>query len=161
MKDNSNTTEKILYPLPQRADRKTMLQIEIDCIEWDLPREGWHYNKLEHEKDAAYWWFTADEAPNVVTRTADGMTILKCYSFSLHVGGTDWTFTEVRHTFTELPADPVQLLLHGESYENDPEISAIVNDWFSIANGLKCEVNTDPEIVKALSNSLLHSENSN
>jgi hypothetical protein len=160
MKDNSNT-ETILYPLPQKGDKQTMLQIKIECIELDLPRNDWHYNQLEHNEKTATWWFTADEARNVVTRTADGMTMLKCFSFSLHADGTDWRFSEVRHTFTELLADPVQLLLHGESYEDDPQLSAIVEDWFSLVNGIKREINTDTEIVKALSTSLLRSEHSN
>jgi hypothetical protein len=150
MKKNSNLTETILYPLPKKLGKQTMLQIHIECIELDLPKEDWHYNQLEHNKETGTWWFTADEAPNVVTRTAEGMTILRCFSFSLHSEGTSWRFLEVRHTFSELPADPVQLLLNGENYENDPQVFAVVKNWFSIVDNIKDESGPISELLKAL-----------
>jgi hypothetical protein len=153
MKENSNQTETILYPLPQQGDKQTMLQIDIECIEWDLPRKGWHYNQLEYNEETKTWWFTADEAPNIVRRRADGMRMVKSFSFSLHAEGTDWTFLEVRHTLTELPADPIQLLLRGETYENDPEVSALIKEWFNMVDNIKDEDDPISELLKALSDS--------
>ena len=57
---------------------------------------------------------------------------------------------EVRHTFIELPADPVQLLLQGEKNESDPQNTSVIDIWLKFVKGLKKEVLPKQEITTAL-----------
>lgn len=68
---------------------------------------------------------------------------------------------EVRHTFTELPADPVQLLLQGENDESDPQNTSVVDIWLKFVKGLKKEVLPKQEITTALVEALRESGNLN
>lgn len=68
---------------------------------------------------------------------------------------------EVRHTFTELPADPVQLLLQGEKDEIDPQNSSVIDIWLKFVKGLKKEVLPEQEITTALVQALRESGNLN
>jgi hypothetical protein len=149
MKEKSKET--ILYPLPQQGDKQTMLRIETEYIAVEHLNSDWNYTLIDKSEVSSGYSLSAAEVPNVVTRTAEGFTKLKTVAFLFAQDGTEGSFTEIRHTITELPADPVQLLLHGENCKNDPQITSIVKIWHTFVKGLKKEVIPKPEIAKTLS----------
>lgn len=161
MENNANTIETILYPLSSGTENPTMLRIEIEYIPLEHLKSAWHYTLIDQSPESTGYSLSAAEAPPITSKTADGHTWLKTFAFLFSSDGTTGQLTEVRHTFTELPTDPVQLLLHGEKDESDPQNTSVVDIWLKFVKGLKKEVLPKQEITTALVQALRESGNLN
>lgn len=161
MENNANTIETILYPLSSGTENPTMLRIEIEYIPLENLKSAWHYTLIDQSQESTGYSLSAAETPPITSKTADGHTWLKTFAFLFSSDGTTGQFTEVRHTFTELPADPVQLLLLGEKDKSDAQNTSVVDIWLKFIKGLKKEVLPKQEISTALVEALRESGNLN
>jgi hypothetical protein len=161
LEENLHTTETTLYPLPGKGDKQTMLQIKTECIKLVHLKSDWHYSLLANQNEPAACWFTAAEVPIVLRRTPDGLPMLKFSTFSLQGAVSAAEMLEFRYTCTELPLDPLRLLLAGENNENDQRSAEILTCWSQLVRNIKHEVAPDQELARALSSTLLRPDKLN